>query len=164
MEVTLYSIEDDWSLYFPWPAAFVLLAVGSSAWIWIRLWRDRNKQQNKLDRQVHWFFGTVWTIVWAFVVLCFVDNARARWALIERLNASDCQIIEGVVSDFRPLKWHEKGVESFVVADTIFEYSNADLSNPGMKTQGLVTNGMNVRVFHVDGKILRLVQVVPKPR
>jgi hypothetical protein len=67
------------------------------------------------------------------------------------MRDSKCIITEGIVNHFYTLEAdkHRPG-ESFIVNGVEFRYSNGSAQN-GFHQIGIITNGMQVRIYHFDG-------------
>jgi hypothetical protein len=75
------------------------------------------------------------------------------------VSNNKCIAVEGVVREFRPKTVWSKAPESFVVSGNHFSYSDSNIGNGYDKISGLggvIKEGMNVRICHHRGKILRL--------
>jgi hypothetical protein len=103
----------------------------------------------------------VWLIGWATGVVLGGGNVLyqhfrcAAWA-----RAGDFEVVEGQVTDFRPLAKREKGSERFTVQGNTFSYSSANLGQGGFRYEfgpdGLLHEGSQVRISHREGRILKL--------
>jgi hypothetical protein len=75
-------------------------------------------------------------------------------------RAGDFEVVEGQVTDFRPLAKREKGSERFTVQGNTFSYSSANLGQGGFRYEfgpdGLLHEGSQVRISHREGRILKL--------
>jgi hypothetical protein len=68
-------------------------------------------------------------------------------------------VAEGQVKEFVPMPDHGHGSESFVVNGHRFSYSDYDLTkgfNQSQSHGGPIREGLQVRIEHVDGKIIKL--------
>ena len=69
------------------------------------------------------------------------------------------EVAEGRVKEFVPMPAGGKGDESFVVNGQRFSYSEYDLTKGYNQTQnqgGPIREGLQVRIAHVNGEIIRL--------
>jgi hypothetical protein len=69
------------------------------------------------------------------------------------------EVVEGLVKEFVPMPYHGHGKESFVVNGHRFSYSDYDLTkgfNQSQSHGGPIREGLQVRIAHVDGKIIKL--------
>jgi hypothetical protein len=98
-----------------------------------------------------------------FAMLCItgilVSIGLGRYRLSSALRNGQCEVAEGVVTDFQPMPVEGHTDESFVVGGNRFEYSDYDL-RPGFHQSlshgGPIHPGLYVRVFHVRGEIARI--------
>lgn len=114
----------------------------------------RSEEIESFDRFIRWFAAIMLTIVGLGfglnVVLGGISALR---------NASSCQVIEGRVRNFQPLPAGNHGVESFDLGPQHFEYSESIVSagfNHTQGQQGLIREGLPVRICHTGSTILRL--------
>jgi len=76
--------------------------------------------------------------------------------LPNKLRLGQCAVVEDVVTDFRPMP-PEGGTESFRAGGQRFEYAaEASSSMSGFSEPGVLSEGLAVRIHHVDGAISRL--------
>ena len=69
------------------------------------------------------------------------------------------EIVEGRVEQFVPMPYGGHSEESFVVNSQKFSYSDYDLTKGFNQTQshgGPIREGLQVRIAHVNGKIVKL--------
>lgn len=98
-------------------------------------------------------FAVVWTL---FVFIAsFSDYRRATTAMRDH----HVPMIEGVVADFHPGRASGHGMESFIVNNVKFAYSDY-VGTAGFNTTathgGPIRGGLRVRIWHLNGEILRL--------
>ena len=94
-----------------------------------------------------------------FVVLLGLYTWMGRVRLIDDLREGRCQIVEGVVSDFSPMRPGGKGWESFEVNGVCFKYSDNVYSRGFHRTRtsgGPVRVGQKVRVAYRGNDIAKL--------
>jgi hypothetical protein len=98
-------------------------------------------------------FSLVWTV--AAFALTLGDYIVARNALI----SGQAGVIEGVVTDFRPMPYEGHADESFTVSGKRFSYSDYSVTAGFNNTRshgGPIDNGVYVRITHRGNTILRL--------
>jgi hypothetical protein len=69
------------------------------------------------------------------------------------------EVVEGQVKEFVPMPYQGHANESFVVNGHRFSYSDYDLTkgfNQSQSHGGPIKEGLQVRIEHVDGKIIKL--------
>jgi hypothetical protein len=101
----------------------------------------------------YFIFSLVWTV--ATFALTLGDYIAARNALI----SGRANVVEGVVTDFRPMPYEGHARESFVVAGKEFSYSDFGVTAGFNNTRshgGPIDKGVYVRVTHRGNTILRL--------
>lgn len=86
----------------------------------------------------------------------YVDHRR----LVRAIDTGLATVLAGSVTDYRPMPAGCHGTEGFSVAGQRFEYADC-ISNGTFNETGLVHEGQQVRVTHVDGDILRLEVATP---
>lgn len=69
------------------------------------------------------------------------------------------EVVEGKVEQFVPMPYHGHADETFIVNGRYFAYSDYDLTKGFNNTQshgGPMKEGLQVRITHVDGSIVKL--------
>jgi hypothetical protein len=98
-------------------------------------------------------FSVVWTVVALVSTLGgYIDARRA-------LASGKASVVEGVVTDFRPMPRAGHAHESFVVGGQRFFYSDYSVTAGFNNTRshgGPIDNGVYVRITHRGNTILRL--------
>jgi hypothetical protein len=98
------------------------------------------------------FFGGFFTY-WAVV------GYRRQASLIASARTGDYQVAEGVVTNFRPRPKSGKGFEEFTVNQLRFAYLDGTQGvgfSQDVTAGGPIREGLQVRVSHRDGRILKL--------
>jgi hypothetical protein len=98
-------------------------------------------------------FAIFWTVI-SFAA-SFTSYQRALYLM----RSGRAQVVEGVVTDFAPMPYTGHAMESFTVNGTRFEYSDYVLTagfNNTSSHGGPVKEGLPVKIWHVNGEILRL--------
>jgi hypothetical protein len=98
-------------------------------------------------------FAIFWTSV-SFLGT-FTDYRRA----VSTMEKNQAAIVEGVVTDFRPMPYSGHANESFVVQGLKFEFSDYNITagfNNTASHGGPIREGLHVKIFHLNGEILRL--------
>lgn len=148
---TVYQIAQ---LAPDWPFACVglLPLIGGGVIIWGKRRFKRTKP--------HWLFAVfccVFGIIWVGVVGTSVLSAD--WQAFTAYQRGDYQIVEGVVTDFHPMPYEGHQDECFSVKDQRFCYSDYEIA-PGFHNAashgGPIHSGLEVRIAHREGRILRL--------
>jgi hypothetical protein len=122
--------------------------------IMLRHWR--NKDTGTV------FFLTIWLFGWLGLGgLGFGNVVYQHLKCVSYARSDDHEIVEGRITDFKPLFPGRKGHESFTVKGVTFNYGHADLSRGGYRKEsgggrGPIQDGVYVRVMHHKGRILRL--------
>ena len=68
-------------------------------------------------------------------------------------------VVEGKVEQFVPMPWSGHANETFVVGGQYFSYSDYDMTKGFNQTQshgGPIHEGLQVRIAHVNGSIVKL--------
>ena len=101
-------------------------------------------------------------LVWTGLVAWF--GYRNHAALLDAVHTRGVQVVEGRVSDFRPMPWAGHAMERFCIEGHCFEYSDFDKSSGGFNNTsshgGPIRDGLPVRVSYVGGTIVKL-EVAP---
>jgi hypothetical protein len=111
----------------------------------------RSTQQRLVIPGLVFLFGCVW-----------IGAGIVNRSVFENLRAADrdgsAEIIEGVVEQY-VLRSERRPKETFVVGNRYFAYSDYDSNRGFHQTRasgGPITEGLRVRITHVDGNIVRL--------
>jgi hypothetical protein len=97
-------------------------------------------------------FGMIWV---ALGMLSYPTFAGLRNAARD----GRYEVVEGQVREFVPMPYEGHARESFVVDGHRFSYSDYDLTmgfNQSRSHGGPIREGLQVRIAHVDGKIVKL--------
>jgi hypothetical protein len=116
---------------------------------------SQRKQRKPVGFVIMWLIAwTTGTVLGGGNVL-FQHFRSAAWA-----RSGDFDVVEGRVTNFQPLAKGKKGSERFTVKDITFSYSSANLGQGGFRYEfgpdGLLEEGVPVRLSHRDGRILKL--------
>ena len=139
--------------YRQWPfAAFglIFVAIGSGK-VFFR---------QRLRRGTHRFFSFAYlgfAISWTLVV--FVGTATDYSGLVSDLRGGRCEVTEGIVTDFDPMPYMGHKMESFVVNNKHFKYSDYNVVagfNNTASHGGPIRQGVHVRIHHRGNDIARL--------
>jgi len=133
---------------------FVALSIGLVFWrrriagLWSRRPRDIN---------VFAFGFLGFSVLWTATTFLttYLDYARLRRAF----EAGRFEVVEGVVTEFRPERSPGRGLERFCVQGRCFEYSDNVITagfNNARSNGGPVRMGLPVRVSYVGDEILKL--------
>ena len=98
-------------------------------------------------------FAILWT--GAAAVSTFSEYS----ALSKARAANNVQVVEGLVTDFKPMPVTGHGMERFCVSGNCFEYSDYVVASGFNNTSshgGPIHEGLQVRVSHVDNTIVKL--------
>ena len=103
-----------------------------------------------------WFF-LVFASLWT--VLSFLGTFLQYHMATSCLNAGNCSVVEGPVTDFVPMPYEGHSMESFTVGGRRFSYSDYEVSagfNNTASHGGPIRAGLHVRVTYWGNLILRL--------
>ena len=98
-------------------------------------------------------FAILWTIV------AFGSTFTEYWSLRSAVRDGRVSIVEGAVSQFKAMPYTGHAMERFCVQDTCFEYSDYVVTSGFNNTRshgGPIREGLQVRIAHVRGTIVRL--------
>jgi hypothetical protein len=98
-------------------------------------------------------FALFWTTT--CFIGTYVDYRRAVNAILNNRT----QVIEGVVTDFKPMPYTGHAMESFVVDGVRFEYSDFVITagfNNTSSHDGPIREGLPVKIWYLGSEILRL--------
>lgn len=97
-------------------------------------------------------FGALWV---GFGVINYSNFANLRTAARD----GSTEIVEGKVEQFVPMPYEGHAQETFIVNGRYFAYSDYDQTKGFNRTQshgGPMKEGLQVRITHVDGSIVKL--------
>jgi hypothetical protein len=102
----------------------------------------------------------LWVVGWVTASLFGGGNVLYQhFCCVAWARSDDFQVLEGRVTQFHPLV-RGKGAESFTVAGVTFSYGDSSLGQGGFRytfgVGGLLKEGVQVRVAHREGRILKL--------
>ena len=166
---TLYDVADD-SAFAGREAGlvFLLVAVGWTA-LWLLIhWLIRRTRPAAVDGRWNWLGGLVVGVVLIAVGVAVVVTDTYPAYLVQRqcrewVKAGDYQTAEGPVTDFR-VENGKSPPRHFQVAGLPFTYRmstndgggfRGTFTAPGAEDRRLA-NGLQVRIAHRDGRILRI--------
>jgi hypothetical protein len=95
----------------------------------------------------------MWTVV------TFAATYYDYISLREALEIGQVTVVEGIVTDFKPMPYEGHANERFCVQGNCFEYSDYGITagfNNTSSHGGPIKNGLNVRVSFCDNEIARL--------
>lgn len=86
--------------------------------------------------------------------------AREHRQCLQWATSGDFQVTAGVVRNMKPMPYEGHSQETFIVANVMFRYSDYDILRGGFRNTsshgGPIREGLNVRIAHRDGRILKL--------
>jgi len=98
-------------------------------------------------------FAILWTMT-SFIAT-FDDYRRASGAM----RSNQAEVVEGMVTQFKPMPYTGHAMESFVVDGVMFKYSDYVITagfNNTASHGGPIREGLPVKIWHLGGEILRL--------
>jgi hypothetical protein len=98
-------------------------------------------------------FAIIWTLT------SFAATYADYRAAVNAMRSDRAQVIEGVITDFRPMPYTGHAMESFVVRGVRFEYSDYVITagfNNTSSHGGPIREGLPVKIWHRGNEILRL--------
>jgi hypothetical protein len=103
----------------------------------------------------------VWLVLWGIASLLGGGNVLYQhFRCVAWARSGDFQVLEGRVTQFHPNVRGVKGNERFTVNGFTFSYSDSALGQGGFRypfgPDGQLHEGVQVRVSHRDGRILKL--------
>jgi hypothetical protein len=132
-----------------------LSAVGAVLVWWPEL-LEKFGYKKKVWRVFSWFFflfAVTWTLSAGFFLV------SRDYAASQELERGNCSVVEGVVENFHPMPKSGHDTERFEVNGVHFSYSDYVMS-PGFNNTashgGPIRDGLQVRICHNSGDILRL--------
>jgi hypothetical protein len=151
---TVYDIQLDGCRYGFLPVYFALLAAYSGiAWYRRAQWAgvDGQPQPGWSPKVGVWFFG-------ALALVAFIATWGDYFHLVQAMHTDRVGVVEGTVSHFHAAATI-RSRESFEVGGKVFSFGKF-LVRQGFNTLSLegspVANGKTVRVYFVQGQIVRL--------
>jgi hypothetical protein len=97
-------------------------------------------------------------VLW--ITLAMIGGYRQdKAALIEDLSANRARIVEGYVQEYRRQAWSGKPMESFRVGTELFKFDGFGRSpayHRRAQQGGQLRDGLHVRVWEIEGEIVRL--------
>lgn len=115
--------------------------------------------QNVPPLMAKWFprvflgFAIFWTLT------SFVGTFGGYWSAVQTLRSNRAEVVEGIVTEFKPMPHTGHAMESFVVQGVRFEYSDYVVTagfNNTTSHGGPIREGLPVKIWHSGGRILRL--------
>ena len=103
------------------------------------------------------FFFLGFSVLWTLVSFLATHGDYA--ALAKARTAPGLQVVEGVVTNFKPMPPTGHAMEKFCVSGTCFEYSDFIVTagfNNTSSHGGPIREGLQVRVAHVGNAIVKL--------
>ena len=128
------------------PAAGALAATVLGVAVYHRVKSD---SQETLETGVLLIMAALAT-AWAMIVFAVTFN---DYTDLKNRAQQGGTVAEGLVADYS--RNHQKDSERFCVQDTCFKYARS-LVTAGFNTPGIVHDGLQVRVTHLNGVITRL--------
>lgn len=98
-------------------------------------------------------FAVVWTLI------AFASTYSEYSSLSKAANSKNVHVVEGVVTEFKPMPYSGRAKEKFCVSNTCFEYSDYIVVGGFNNTAshgGPIKEGLHVRVTYVENSILKL--------
>lgn len=98
-------------------------------------------------------FALFWTLT------SFISTYSDYRGAIDAMHTNRAKVVEGIVTKFKPMAYTGHGMESFVVHGVRFQYSDYVITagfNNTSSHGGPVREGLPVRIWYLDGEILRL--------
>ena len=89
----------------------------------------------------------------------FVSTYGQYASLARAIDNKSARVVEGIVTNFRPMPYAGHAMEKFCVASTCFEYSDYIIAagfNNAASHGGPIHDGLPVRVTYVGNSILKL--------
>jgi hypothetical protein len=103
---------------------------------------------------IYLVFGSFWTVG------TFLGTYSPYYTAMSCLNAGNCPVVEGTVTNFIPMPYRGHKDESFTVNGRRFSYSEYDDVTPGFHNAashgGPIHQGLYVRITYSGNMILRL--------
>jgi hypothetical protein len=115
-------------------------------------WSKRPKSSSAFS-----FFFLGFAILWT--VTSFMSTYAEYRSLTQADTKHESRVVEGTVTEFKPMPVTGHAMEKFCVSDTCFEYSDYIVTGGFNNTSshgGPIRAGLQVRVTYVDNTIVRL--------
>jgi hypothetical protein len=103
------------------------------------------------------FFFLGFALIWT--VIAFAGTYRDYHAIRKTLDRNQVNIVEGKVTNFRPMPHSGHAMESFCVEGTCFEYSDYVVTSGFNNTAshgGPIREDLQVRISYIGNTIVRL--------
>ena len=103
------------------------------------------------------FFFLSFALLWTLIT--FVSTYGQYSSLTKSVSNGGARIVEGVVTNFKPMPVTGHAMEKFCVSDACFEYSDYVIVGGFNNTAshgGPIREGLSVRVTYVGNSILKL--------
>jgi hypothetical protein len=111
-------------------------------------------KQSKLKGK---FFILMSAVCFVCAISVAIGTQREFRQVKKALETGDYQVSEGIVSNFVPMPPGGHAMESFRVGQDFFEYGGwSSITFNSDWNKGGIHNGVQVRIAHRDGKILRI--------
>jgi hypothetical protein len=136
-------------------SGLIFVAVGLALPILMRIgiFRKPPAWMQKWFPSVFLGFAIFWT------TSCFIATYTDYRRAVSAIRNNRAQVIEGVVTDFKPMPYTGHAMESFVVQGVRFDYSDYVITagfNNTSSHGGPIREGLPVKIWHLGGEILRL--------
>lgn len=161
-ETLLYSIENDYSLYYGNGTLTLVIMTGAVGWAFYKALLPHLKvkptrpNEEKQTANAYLVFSILGSIILFFTWTAMIRNYINRSRMTSILAAGKAEIIEGTVTQVSSYSAESRSPERIIIADHVFEYSPNNLMQPGLRAPGLFREGMFVRVWHFDEAILKV--------
>jgi len=153
---TVFDVLDAGYRYWWFPAGgavFVALGLALPRLIRAGVFRRSPPFMEKWFPRVFLSFSIIWTTI--ALVLSLADYLGS----VAAMKNGRTQFVEGKVTDFVPMPYGGHAEESFSVQSQRFSYSDFGLTSGFNSTSshgGPIREGLEVRIWHLRGKILKL--------
>lgn len=142
---------------FSYDYLVLLFLIGGSSFIELkykffsRCWKSNPREYNHLPQLL------ICMLLFPFLGMGFYICQKV--SLLYSYHKGNYSITEGVVRDYVPVHPWGKGTENYTVNDQRFSYAD-DIITPGFNHTksrgGPIKEGLQVRIWHVNGEIIRL--------
>jgi hypothetical protein len=115
-------------------------------------WQGKSPRASNIFAFFFLGFAVVWTLI-AFV------STYGEYSSLCKSVGSNAQVVEGIVTNFKPMPATGHAMEKFCVSDACFEYSDYVIVSGFNNTAshgGPVREGLPVRVTYIGNSILKL--------
>ncbi len=153
---TVFDVSQSGFRQWWFPASgLIFIAVGLALPALIRagVFRKVPPAMEKWFPRVILGFAIFWTLT------SFVGTFGGYWSAVQIMRSDRAEVVEGVVTEFKPMPHSGHAMESFVVNGVRFEYSDFVITagfNNTASHGGPIREGLPVKIWHSDGRILRL--------